>query len=223
MHDRKKDPFLVWFQELSDEVTILFHDLFLFRTTRDLIDLFVKPYCKDFTYTDWIRRSATDSLVIRVGRLCDPDMGTRSFVAFLNALKTKENRYLSRAKHLEMFDDKTHAGKRFEEFGGNKSGFPIAKINADIKKLIHEGPCRKIIKYRNEYIAHRAKIQSGPPTYNELFEATKIVSSILKVYELLLLGRMITKRTPTIQGDWTRALRVPWLPEGSAVFPAEQD
>ena len=85
-----------------------------------------------------------------------------------------------------------------------------SKINEDIAKLKDEPPCKNIILFRNEYIAHFGKVRNIAPKYEELYEAFKIIEKIAKKYNLIINGAHI-KLAPTMQGDWEEVFTVPWI------------
>ncbi len=214
IEERHKDPYFDSFKTQCLQVVALFDDLFFFKFTGDVVRRNVQPKVSDLSYPDWIMRSATVSLVAAVGRLCDESGEATSFVKFLRELKNSGSRYLTKSSYLEFFDDKSVASKRFDDLAGvTGKAYPLQKIEDDISDLTKKEPCLKILNYRHEYVAHKAKMPDPKlPTYDELYAATEVISQKMKHYELLLLARVSSNHTPTHVDDWRKALTFPWLP-----------
>ncbi|GEM_PF-2953488 len=172
-----------WLVELRKEVIGLFHNLYLFKFTRDTVLLPNKDKGLDTTYLLWILNSSTTDMVVTVGRFCDVCGDSKSMVKFLHALKKKD--------------------------GGR--AFKVVDIDKDISRLTSEAPCSKIIQFRNDYVAHTAKAPRPNPTYDELFKAFEVISDVMKKYQVVILGHYTGDFTPTIQGNWQTILTKPWV------------
>ncbi len=180
---RVSSELIEWLTELRKEVIGLFHNLHLFRFTRDTV---LNPNVGkglDMTYTLWILNSAKTDMVITVGRFCDERSDSKSMVKFLQRLKKEDG-----SRHFKSTD-----------------------IDSDISRLTSQPPCSKIIRFRNEYIAHAAKAPGARPTYDELFAAFEIIKEVMQRYQAPVIGNYTDNFTPTIQGDWQRILIRPWL------------
>ena len=202
---------LIW-----NETVSVFHHLNLFKFTDGLFEKNKRLREKDSTYFDWIMQSSTVDLIIRTARLCDDRTDTESLTRFLRKLK-KDTYLLSRERYKNLYkkdpmDLKDLADHYFDKLAGkNESHYPEKLIDADIKTLTQDNPCRRIIDYRNEYIAHLAKEKGPASTYNELFESLTILSNLENKYEMLLKASSSMSHTPTIQGNWREVLTIPWL------------
>ena len=210
------DPIIAWLDNLTDEIFELFHCLELFKFTRDEVlaknPLILKG--ADTTYFDWIMRSSTVDMIIRVTCLCDQRPDTESLVCFLRALGN-EPYYLSRDRFIKLYVGsgvEDFATRDFERLCGRVvTSFPVAFINSDIALLTNEEPFSKIKDHRNQWIAHLAKTKGDSGHYDDLFVATEKIEVLIKKYKLLLTGGSLLSATPTIQGNWQAVLQTPLI------------
>ena len=107
------------------------------------------------------------------------------------------------------------ANQHFDSLAGKGADiYPVATINEDISILTQRPPCRDIIGFRNQYIAHLSKIKySSPPTYEKLFETFAIIETTMKKYNLIMSAAHIDTFTPVPQGYWQEPLTIPWIVE----------
>lgn len=213
-----------WLEDINKEAFTIFHHLNLFKQLGKIIDENENLRGKDQTLFHWMRKAFTIDLVIGIGRLCDDGRDTQSLVRFLRTLKKKRS-YLCRSRYVGLYkakynDDKQMSkymieiGERdFDRLAGEKSdAYPVTQIDLDIKTLLKDGPCKKILDYRNEYIAHLSKVKkTKPPTYKDLYAAFEVIERTIKKYVKLLNGAHLDSLTPMPQGDWQKVLTIPWL------------
>lgn len=210
-----------WLKELNNEITLIFHHLDLYKKLSEIIDNNKSFEKMDNTLLIWMRKSFTVDLVIGIGRICDNGKETKSLIRFLHKLK-KNEQYLTRKRYIKLctnsFDDPL-AHKAFLDiqniYFDNLAGkgvdiIPGNRIDKDIVKLTKQDPCKKILDFRNEYIAHLAKIKKPAPIYNELFEAFKIIEEIANKYNTFITGGNMVF-TPIMQGYWSEVLTIPWI------------
>lgn len=214
-----------WFEELNKEAFLIFHHLNLFRQLFDIVgkNEFLKGM--DQTLFGWMKNAFSTDLVIGIGRLLDDKKNSRSFIRFLHELKDRDD-YLSRKKYIEKYNNSTYIGssKNYmlelaNEYFDNLAGegidiYPVVKIDEDISVLTKKTPCRDIIGFRNQYVAHLSKIKySSPPKYEELFKTFEIIETVMKKYNLIMNAACVDSFTPTPQGYWQQPLTVPWIVE----------
>lgn len=217
---------LMWLAKLDNDIIQAFHHLDLFKKFGEIIDNNETLKTMDNTLLVWMRTAFSVDLVISMGRICDRDKRTDSLVRFLEDLKEKNN-LLRRERYLGLWKDgnfvrASSADKDFgKDFFANKGFDSLAGegreyyspdlIKADIKKITESEPIRKILTYRNQYIAHSDRAKDESPSYTELFQAFEIIEKIVKRYNLLLRAASFHKFTPVMQGDWQEVFTVPWI------------
>lgn len=214
-----------WFEELNKEAFLIFHHLNLFKQLFEILDKNESLKSMDRTLFQWMRTAFTTDLVIGIGRLLDDKKNSLSFIRFLHELKDRDD-YLSRKKYVEKYNNFSGVGsirkymlelanKHFDNLAGEGTDiYPVAKINEDISILIQKPPCRDVIGFRNQYVAHLSKIKySSPPTYEELFNTFEIIETVMKKYNLIMNAAHIDSFTPTPQGYWQQPLTIPWIVE----------
>jgi len=210
-----------WLEELNNEIFSIFHHLDLYKKLAEIIDNNKSFEKMDKTLLEWMRKSFIVDLVIGIGRICDNSRGTKSLVRFLQELKNKEE-YITRKRYLKFFNnfhrDKLIDSHMFEIqnnyfdklAGKGIDKLPKKRIDGDIAKLVKKNPCKKIIDFRNEYLAHIAKIKKPVPTHGELVAAFKVIEEIVKKYNVLIRGAN-SEFTPIMQGNWGEVLTIPWI------------
>lgn len=202
-----------WLLELNTEAFWIFHHLQLFKNFRETLNGNEKLKSMNSTIPDWMHSSFTNDLAVAIGRLCDKTARTKSFVKFLEKLR-KEDFYLSRGRYVGLYKNVglVMANHDFDSLAGKgEDNYPVKYIDEDIWKLTKETSCKKIIDFRNQYIAHLAKEKSPPPTYDDMFAAFEIIENVIIKYNLLLTAEALTRLTPTVQGDWKEVFTVPWI------------
>lgn len=204
-------------EKINSEVILIFHHLDLFKKVNEIISKNALLENMDPTLLIWMRRAFTVDLVMGIGRICDTDTRTHSLVRFLTELK-KHPELLTRDAYIQLYkiDNEfmlTLANKDFDHLSDAKEqSFAVAKIDADLERLIEKKPSKKIRDFRDQYIAHSDSFKyNPPPTYDELFASFEIIKEIVKKYNLLLRAANMIDLTPTIQGDWEEVLTVPWI------------
>lgn len=210
-----------WLKELNNEIILIFHHLDLYKKLAEIIDNNKSFEKMDKTLLEWMRKSFIVDLVIGIGRICDATKGTRSLVKFLQELKSKKE-YITRKRYLSFFNN-FHSDKSinnhmleiqnnyFDEIAGKETdNLPDNRIDEDIAKLVKQGSCKKILDFRNEYIAHLAQTKSPVPTYGELLEAFNVIEKIANKYNILITGAN-GEFTPVMQGHWSEVLTIPWI------------
>ena len=211
-----EERMLDWLDELvNQDVGWLFHHLDLFKKVFDLIDENKNLKSKDPTVLNWMHRAFLNDLVIGIGRICDEDKRSRSLTRFLYQLK-KEKHLLTRTHYVSLYKilpiEKAH--KDFDGLAGRgKDTYHPSLIDEDIKKLTKEEPCKKILDFRNEYVAHINNRRNPPPPYGDLLASFKIIETVISKYYLLLRAssRLLT---PVMQGDWQEVFTIPWINDG---------
>ncbi len=204
---------LDWLEELVDqEVGWLFHHLDLFKKVFTLIDENKNLKSKDPTVLNWMHRAFLDDLVIGIGRICDDNKRSRSLTQFLYKLK-KEKHLLTRKHYVSLYKilpiQKAH--NDFDGLAGQgKAFYQTSLIDEDIHKLTKEEPCKKILDFRNEYVAHINNRRNSPPLYEDLLASFKIIETVISKYYLLLRANSLLL-TPVMQGDWQEVLTIPWI------------
>ena len=201
--------------KLNSDVIAVFHHLDLFQELNSIINKNEVLMKMDFTLLGWMRIAFTNDLVIGIGRICDRSKRTRSLVSFLENLKNSSN-LLTRKRYLQLHKsnlEKEYANISFDKLAGkNKNRYSLTRIEGDIRKLTKQGACYKIIRYRHKFIAHNDKYKTRHiPKYKELLEAFEIIEAMVKKYNLLLRATTVVTLRPTSQGDWQKALTVPWI------------
>jgi len=205
-------------EKLNDEIAELFHHLNLFKQLNEIIKKNENLQKMDPTLLQWMKIAFTIDLVIGVSRICDKDKQTFSLVNLLEELKMIQNEsYLTRERHTALYADpilkKLYADSDFDHLAGiGEKSFSKNIITADINRLTEEEPFRKIKDFRDKYLAHmdwnRKKVSI---TYNELYQAFKVIEEIGKKYNLLISASGFLSFTPTPQGDWKEVLTIPWI------------
>ena len=205
--------------KLNNEIINTFHHLDLFKKLSDIIDENSQLREMDTTLLQWMKKAFTVDLVICIGRICDKHKKSNSLVQFLRILKEKDE-YLTRQRYIKLCNSKNSlmlelANRGFDSLAGKGSNFyQISKIDADISKITIENPCKKIIDFRNQYIAHSDKKKStSPPTFEELFKTFEIIKDVFKKYNLLIRSTNIQSPIPIIQSNWNEVLTIPWIPK----------
>ena len=206
-----------WLQNITKDIISVFHHLDLFKKLNDIITNNTKLAEFDSILLSWMRESFTVDLVIGIGRICDMDSRTNSLVSFLHELK-RNPEFLTRARYIGLYEAKDSltleiANRTFNDLAGQgKEIYHTEEINKDITALTKDIVCKKILDFRNQYIAHSDKDKIMVlPTYDDLFKTFKVIEEIAKKYNLLLRATNILDLTPTIQGNWEEALTIPWL------------
>jgi len=205
-------------ENLNSEVISIFHQLDLFQKLNEVIKNNEQLQSMDNTLLLGIRRAFTVDLVISIGRVCDTDRRTTSLVQFLGKLKMHDE-CLSRQGHLKLYGESRgliHVGNvTFNNLAGEGvQEYHKENIDRDISRLTEQEPCKKIIGYRHKYIAHSDREREGAfPTYDELFGTFEVIKEILVKYNLLVRAASMVDLTPTMQGNWSEVLTIPWLQE----------
>jgi hypothetical protein len=202
---------------ITQEIIGIFHHLDLFKKLGEIWDKNETLKKMDSTLLVWMKRAFTTDLIMSIGRVCDKDSRTNSLAMFLKDLKDNKQ-YLTREKYISHYDASNSfllriANKDFDALAGEKkSVYPGEKIDEDIERLTEREPCKKILSYRNQYVAHsdRAKDESLP-TYDDLFKSFEVIEEIANKYNSLVLGKGYVNLTPTMQGNWADVLTVPWI------------
>ena len=209
-----------WLQSITKDIILVFHHLDLFKKLNDIIANNAKLAKLDSTLLSWMRESFTVDLVIGIGRICVKDLRTNSLISFLNELKNNPE-FLTRARHVGLYQTKDSltlevADRTFNNLAGQgKEIYHTEEIDKDIVTLTKDIVCKKILEFRNQYVAHSDKDKrANPPTYDDLFKTFKIIEEIAKKYNLLLRAANMMDLTPTIQGNWEKVLTIPWLDNG---------
>lgn len=210
-----------WLEILNNEITQIYHHVDLFKKINEIIMKNKGMKRMDKTALSWMQRAFTSDLVIGIGKICDETRASKSFVKFLKTLKNKQE-YLTRVKYISRFK-KFHKDERITKHmieiqnnyfdglaGKGVAVYPKCRIDKDIKILTKENPCKKVIEYRNEYIAHFAKNRGKAPKYDDLFKAFGVIEKIAMKYNTLILGSS-GDFTPTMQGDWSEIFTIPWI------------
>ncbi len=215
-----------WLEELNKEAFSIFHHLNLFKQLFEIIDKNESLKSMDRTIFQWMRTAFITDLVIGIGRLLDDKKNSLSFIRFLHELKDRDD-YLSRKKYVEKYNNFPGAdsvrkfmldlaNKHFDSLAGEGTDiYPVAMVNEDISMFTQKPPCRDVIGFRNQYVAHLSKIKySSPPTYEELFKTFEIIETAMRKYNLIMSAAHIDSFTPTPQGYWQQPLTIPWIVEG---------
>lgn len=206
-------------KKLNQDIQFMFHHIDLFKKLNEIISNNQSLKKMDGTLLAWIKKASTVDLVMGIGCICDKDNRTNSLVMFLKYLKNNQH-YLTRERYVKLYksSDKTMlelANRDFDNLAGaDQDIFSETIIQSDIKKITENELFEKVLTYRHQYVAHSDQNQSEAiPSYDELFQAFKIVEEILKKYNLLLLATSFSEMTPMIQGNWMEVLTIPWLEE----------
>lgn len=214
-----------WFKELTDEASLIFHHLNMFRQLGAIIDRNESLKKMDQTLFVWMRMAFTVDLVIGIGRIIDDRKDSLSLIRFLHELKTRED-YLSRRKYVEKYNNSSNidstqkylleiANKHFDSLAGEEIDvYPVNKIEEDISRITQQSPCKDIINFRNQYSAHLSKVKYSVPTYDELFIAFRAIEEVFKKFNFIMNAADIDTMTPMPQGDWQKPLTIPWSVEG---------
>ena len=202
--------------EVNKDAILTAHHLDLYNQLSKIINDKEQLKKADNTILRWMQDAFTADLVICIGRICDNHPKTISLVRFLFELKKKtNNHYLSRERHIKLY--KPHPIVSFGDLsfdklaGEGQQSFSTNLISADIAKITNEEPIKKILKYRNQYVAHNDKIKDEAPTYDELFQAFNQIESMIKKYNLLLRASLYNKLAPVVQGYWEEVFTIPWI------------
>ncbi len=203
-----------WIENLTNEISTEFHNKYLLEKFHHIVNNNHELRKMNGTVLTWMHNAFTDDLVISIGRICDGDNRTDSLLRFLKALKDKPE-YLTRERHVKFYEPNpiiSFGDLSFDKLAGQgQTTFPISIILADIENITNLDPVRKVLQYRNTYIAHNDRNKTQNPTFEELFEAFKIVEDIIKKYNLLIRASALRTATPTIQGDWQEVFTIPWV------------
>jgi len=211
-----------WLKELNKAFFYLRQDYELFKEISSIIEQNSKMKEMDRTALDWMEESGVGNLLISFGRICDPSKNAKSLVKFLKNLKRKENRdYLSRKTHItknagsKRGYSEEDANEAFDVLAGIETEFfPLQKIEEDIRLLTQGDPCKRIMSFRNEIVAHIGeKSKSIPFTFDELSRGFKIIETILKKYNTLITGEAHVSFTPPLRGYWQEVFTIPWIEE----------
>lgn len=214
---------LEWLDELNKEAVGIFHQMGLFQKLNDVLQANTRLQAMDKTLIGGIKRAFTVELVISVGRMCDKNPPSMSLVQFLKELR-KQDDYLTRKRHVQLYGPSTGlidvGNATFDKLAGaGAERYGEDRFDADISELSCVNPCKKVLDYRHQYIAHSDwKRERAFPTYGELFEAFEVIQKILKKYHLLLRAASVTGFVPTIQGDWSEVLTIPWIQKESTDY-----
>jgi len=207
------------FAEITKDVQKIFLNLKLFEYWIEITNKNEKLRSMDPRVRDWMGFSFTVDLVIRIACLCDDSKNTYSLVKWLRKLE-KNEKYLSRKRFIDLYKNSIRgvdgANMDFDNLAGKgNDAYPTSLIKKDIKKLKNENPMKKIVEFRNQHLAHRAKKKNPPPTYKDLFDAIKVIEEIMIKYIFLMEGHSMMELEPSIGGYWKEVYTIPWAPLGN--------
>lgn len=218
-----------WLDEVIKEATITTHHLDLYKKLTDILNSNEELRKMDNTILLWMRDAFTTDLVISIGRLCDRDRRSLSFVRFLEELKNHPE-YLTRERHVKFYappkpDPVVSFGDMsFDDLAGpGQQIFSTDLITADITRITEQDPIKKILTYRHQHVAHSDKEQQEAPTYDELFEAFNIVENVIKKYTRLLRAQHYTQFAPVMQSNWEEVFTIPWIKMEKIAIPQLSD
>jgi len=202
--------------KLNNEIISAFHHLDLFNKFGEIIDNNQALKKMDNTLLGWMKKAFSVDLVISIGRICDRDRRTDSLVRFLEELKDK-NELLTRERYIGLWNSSEDnylffANKGFDRLAGEGQQYYSPDLIAvDIVKITESEPIKRILAYRNKYIAHSDRIKEESPTYTDLFQAFEIIEGIVQRYNLLIRAASFSQLTPVMQGNWQEVLTIPWI------------
>ena len=203
-----------WLEELNKETLYLFHHLDLYKKLIDIINNNSQLKRMDNTVLLWMERAFTRDLVIGICRICDRDKESLGLARFLEELKNKPE-LLTRTSFISLYDrsDLCFANMDFDNMAGkDKQSFPIDEIEADIKSITKDEPFNKLKTYRDQYLAHSDREKEKISlSYDELFNAFKIVEKVINKYNGLIRSSTFLKLEPEMQGYWQEPFTIPWI------------
>jgi HEPN superfamily AbiU2-like protein len=169
-------------------------------------------------FQEWITRTYTDSVAIRLRRIGDRRKDTVSLWRFLEELKSAEGR-LTRAWYKAMWPpDLAHlASTRFDHLAGVGARY-VSREVISAKQLELDAALDAADGFANERIAHRRREPSLPsPKFSDIRQCLAASFRVFEWCALLIDAASWETPVPMLQSNWLRVFRTPWLPPGMEV------
>lgn len=205
-----------WLETACKEITQLKVNDHIFWEVQDIIKQSKNLKGRGGSFFQWMGHSYISDVTVRLRRVTDTRSNSRSFLKFLERLKT-EPTLLTRERYVSLYGIKLQeiAHKDFDTISGKGStSYSVAAIEKDIKLL--KETVERINEYTNHYITHLASEDVlgkdyKPPTFDEVRSAIDGICKMALRYKLLCLAVGQTDILPTWTYNWKSVFEVPWI------------
>lgn len=164
----------------------------------------------------WIRENCLISQTMAVRRVVDKKSGTNSLIRLLFLIKGNPQ-VLSRERYTTLFTgtgfegDEVYINQDFDKLvGKGKNHLMPENVQNDIDVI--SSKYAKLKSYVDKRIAH---VDRNPdeviPTIYNLNECIKVLEQIANKYYTIIHASSYGSLTPTLQYDWEKVLRIPWI------------
>ena len=144
-------------------------------------------------------------------------LGLKLFFFLFESVK-KNASFLTRDWYVnEICKNHELANDRFDSLVEPDSRCLTKKIIIEKQKEL-KNASSEIGEYTNQYIAHMSgNIKEVTTTFRDVRKSLKTVFNIIQWCYSLIFGAYLWSAVPTIQGNWLKIFRIPWLKEGEPI------